>query len=123
MAFSPERWSENAAGKTGFGRMAVYDGSGSTAEGGDDLNTIRGVDFFNHAVPRAAVRDIVNAGVVGGLFPPGAANPERGVGPHDNAGLLVWLKANNGQAVDILYELNRTVAADGSMRIRGTGIS
>ena len=121
MAFSVERWNENAAGKTGFGRMAVYDGSGTDGEGGDLMADIRAPDFFDHDVPRAAVREIINVGVVGS--PISSENPERGLGPHDNAGILVWIKARDGQSIDILYELNRTAAANGSMRIRGTGIS
>ena len=55
MAYSAERFNENAAGMTGFGHIAYYDGSGRDAaaatadnpdEGGDLLATIRGNGFF-----------------------------------------------------------------------------
>ena len=112
MAFSISRWSESAGGKTGLGRMAVYDGSGTTAEGGDALSDIRGADFFDNQMVRDAIAQIINVGAVS------AENPERGIGPHDNAGLIVWLKGNDGQQIDILY-----VHPSGEVRIRGTGIA
>lgn len=112
MAFISERWNENAAGMSGFGRMAVYDGSGTTGEGGDALADIRGNDFFDDEAVRDAIREVITVDAVS------STNPERGVGPHDNAGLLVWMKGNDGQAIDILY-----VHSSGEVRIRGTGIS
>ena len=112
MAFALSRWSENAAGKTGLGRMAFYDGSGTAVEGGDTVSDIRGNDFFDHPVVRDAIEQIINVSAVS------AENPERGIGPHDNAGLLVWMKGNDGQQIDVLY-----VHSSGEVRIRGTGIS
>ena len=126
MAFALSRWSENAAGMAGMGRMAIYDGSGTATEGGDALATMRGSDFFDHAVVRDSIREIVTVqpvanaadSISGSLNSISTENPERGIGPHDNAGLLVWLKGNDGQAIDILY-----VHPSGEVRLRGTGIS
>ena len=130
MAFSIERWNENAAGKTGFGRMAVYDGTGNAGtrasppqtpdQGGDELAVIRGNNFFDHPVVRDAIREIITVQPtrVGGDNSISTTNPERGIGPHDNSGLIVWMKGNDGQAIDILY-----VHPSGEVRLRGTGIS
>ena len=126
MAFSLERWNENAAGMSGFGRMAVYDGSGNDANDtpaglGDPLggaNGIRSNNFFDHPVVRDAIREVITVQPGSSDNSISADNPERGVGPHDNAGLLVWMKGNDGQAIDILY-----VHSSGEVRLRGTGIS
>lgn len=126
MAFALSRFTENAAGMAGMGRMAIYDGSGTTAQGGDALATLRGSNFFDHAAVRDAIREIITVqpvtsaadSISGSANSVSTVNPERGIGPHDNAGMLVWLKGNDGQAVDILY-----VHPSGEVRIRGTGIS
>ena len=50
MAFDIVRFSTYNTGQTGAGMIAKYDGSGSTAEGGDTLATIKAEGFFTDAV-------------------------------------------------------------------------
>lgn len=40
MAYATERFSENAGGMAGWGALAIYDGGGTTAQGGDTLDLV-----------------------------------------------------------------------------------
>ena len=106
MAYSQFRFNENAAGMTGKGNVAVYDGAGSGAQGGDPMDNTGPVGAGN-----------INSD---GFFPEGSAvydavrEASRGksnVGPVANAlhattggaGLLCFIWGNNGIMVDVLY--------------------
>ena len=98
MAFSLERWNENAAGMSGFGRMAVYDGSGNDANDtpaglGDPLggaNGIRSNNFFDHPVVRDAIREVITVQPGSSDNSISADNPERGaLGESENFGAHV----------------------------------
>ena len=92
MAYSAERFSENAAGMTGSPTLASYDGSGTDAEGGDTLSDIRAPGFFAKAT----------APEVWGAIR--AASHGRSVGE----GLPIIIHGNNGMAVDLFYEFDET---------------
>ena len=98
MAFSEFRFNENAGGKTGFGNLAFYDGTGTIAEGGDNFATIIGSNFFQHDVVEAALdRAIANKPAGGGL------------------GLTIVIQARDKIAVDCI--LRR--AGTGNIECRG----
>ena len=98
MAYSNFRFSRNAAGKTGFGRMAFYDGSGTDAEGGDTLGDVSASTggFFprtNGDGQNSDVRDAILQ-IVGDM----------GRGPHFGAGLVALLRGRHGQELHVLWD-------------------
>ena len=56
MAYSSDRFTENAAGMTGKAGLAMYDGTGTDAQGGDPIATIRGANFFTGQEVKDACR-------------------------------------------------------------------
>ena len=113
MAYSAERFNENAAGMTGFGHLAVYDGSGRDAaaasadnpdEGGDLLATIRTPGFFpiseNGIV--TAVADAVR------IASRRAKAEGTGIAQtytlKEGAGLPIILRGNDAVELNLLYE-------------------
>ena len=97
MAFSEFRFNENAGGKTGFGNLAFYDGTGTIAEGGDNFATIIGSNFFQHDVVEAAIeRTTANRPIGGGV------------------GLSIVIQARDKIAVDCLR-----IASNGDVEMRG----
>ena len=117
MAYSAERFNENASGMTGRGAIAIYDGTGSDAEGGDTLGTIKGARFFPasrdnratevfDAVLLASRGDEPQPGARGGTAPhagdSSTHSPEtRSLGAGE--GLPIILQGRNGTEIDMLY--------------------
>ena len=108
MAFSPFRFTENAAGMTGRAAFALYDGRGNAGartnppqnpdQGGDELADIKATNFFDHQVVRDAIREAVKgdrdrtAGGTGLVM-------DLGVG----GGLPIMLMGNDGTEFDTVY--------------------
>ena len=101
MAYSTERFSENAAGMTGRGALAVYDGRGTTAQGGDNIAAMRsttGRGFFTGQEVLDAVREASKSDTPGVSF----ASAQGG-------GLPCLLLANDRTVINTLYITQATV--------------
>ena len=122
MAYSKFRFNENAAGMTGKGNVAVYDGAGTGAQGGDPVDKTGGVGAGNINTDGffpadSALADAVRA----------ASRGRSKVGPRNNAldattggaGLLCFLWGNNGLMVDVLY-VDEETGAPGTPTPTGT---
>ena len=94
MAYARHRFDENAAGMTGYGRVALYDGTGAVAAGGDLFATIVADGFFTgqeafDAVDRAAQQTDPD-------------DPDtRGI--TDGEGLSIIVQGNDKTCIDVLY--------------------
>ena len=97
MAYSSERFTENAAGMTGRGGVAIYDGTGTTAQGGDPIGTIRGANFFTGQEVKDACREAQKGPVVRatGLAPD--------IAIAQGGGLPMIVLANDTTAVETFY--------------------
>ena len=100
MAYSKDRFTENAQGKTGWAGMALYDGSGTDAQGGDTLATIRGPNFFTGQEVKDACRVAAKGdrrNPTTGIIDPIAGTAAAG------GGLLCIIRGRNALGIDILY--------------------
>ena len=119
MAYSAARFNMNASGMTGRGAIAVYDGTGTDAEGGDTLARIKAPGFFPlsrgavnpmvasnapsevlDAVQQASRRDGPRVGQVAGSDDASGAETWTLDG---GEGLPIVIQARNGTEVDLLY--------------------
>lgn len=91
MTFSVARWSVLTGGMTGVGPLGVYDGTGTGAEGGDPLNTIKGDGFLSADTIKDDVR---------------RASDTRS-GP--SAGMSVLFRGNNGTDIDTVWDDSGTL--------------
>ena len=103
MAYDAERFNENAAGMPGRAAIAVYDGTGTTAEGGDTLATIKAAGFFPllrnglhtevaDAVTLASRREKASGTSVAQAFT-----------LTEGQGLPIIIQARDGTEIDLLY--------------------
>ena len=96
MAFSQFRFNENAGGKTGYGNLAFYDGTGTIAQGGDNFADIVADGFFDHDV----AKDAIARATVGN---------ETGAGH----GLGIVIQARDKIAIDVLHNNAGTIGMRG----------
>ena len=96
MAYQAHRWNENAAGMTGHGRVAMYDGSGSGAnEGGDSFADIVAPGFFDG---QEEVEDAVR---------------RASEGITTGNGLSIIIQGHDKTAIDVLYDNAGTLTMRG----------
>ena len=133
MAYDAKRFNENASGMTGRGAIAVYDGTGTDAEGGDTLATIKRPGFFpvfRNRLPtevfdavRIASRYEQPQALASGDYDEGLSRlAAADVGPDNETvavsygltegqGLPIIIQARNGTEIDMLYEVVTVTAA------------
>ena len=97
MAYSKFRFTENAAGMTGRASIAIYDGTGSTAQGGDDIGDIRGDNFFTGQEVKDACREAQKGPVVR------ATGMQPVIATTDGGGLKCLCFGNDGTSIETLY--------------------
>ena len=108
MAYSARRFSTFSGGQTGAGTVAKYDGSGTTAEGGDSIATIKSGSAFFFGT---------NVGVLDAVR---LASSGRTSG----AGLPIMLVGNDGIEWDVLFDDAGTVkvaSVSGGANFGGAG--
>ena len=113
MAYSEDRFNENAAGMTGRAHIAVYDGSGRDAaaatggledEGGDLLATIRANGFFPITDSAGNVTAVADAVRIASRGPAEGAGVAQTYTLDAGAGLPIILLGNDGIEINMLYE-------------------
>ena len=110
MAFAQERWTENAAGMTGHGALAIYDGGGTPAQGGDEVDLsppvaaghINANNFFDSEVVRDAIARATKGKTTG-------------------AGLLCLMRSRGDLILDVLETYETTVRGERVVRVRSKG--
>ena len=110
MAFAQKRWNENAGGMTGHGALAFYDGGGTAAQGGDNLDLVGTVsdgsinanNFFDSEVVKDAIA---------------RATKDKTTG----AGLLCFLRSRGDMVLEVLEHYEATVGGRRVTRVRCKG--
>lgn len=103
MAYSAERFNENASGMTGRGAIAIYDGTGTDAEGGDTLAAIKTPGFFPMSRDGAST-EVFDAVAIASRNPEAAgAGIAQTYALMAGAGLPLIIQARNGTEIDLLY--------------------
>ena len=110
MAYETRRWVENAGGMTGHGALAIYDGSGTAAQGGDVVDLVAPIsasainanNFFTGDEVKDAVR---------------RASDGKSVGE----GLLVLIHSRGNLMFDVLEIYTATVGGQQVERVRCRG--
>ena len=114
MAYSEDRFNENAAGMPGRGHIAIYDGTGRDAaaatqanpdEGGDLLATIRGNGFFPVTDSTGNVTSVADAvRIASRLAKAEGSGVAQTYTLGAGAGLPIILQGNDGIEINLLYE-------------------
>ena len=110
MAFQQKRWNENAAGMTGHGALAIYDGGGTAAQNGDTLDLVAPIsdsainanNFFDSEVVKDAIARATKGKTTG-------------------AGLLCFLRSRGDMVLDVLEHYEATVGGRRVTRVRCKG--
>ena len=98
MAYDSKRFSLLSGGQTGAGMIAKYDGTGSGAEGGDNLAAVKGNGFLSGTEAIDAVRKAMD-------------------GRSTGAGLPIILAASDALEMDVAF------LTGGQVRMRGGGFN
>ena len=98
MAYSRDRFTENAAGMTGRASLAMYDATGTTAQGGDLIATIRADNFFTGQ----EVKDACEVAAKGDRRDP-ATGLITNLAIAEGGGLKMLVFANDTTAVETFY--------------------
>ena len=101
MAYSKLRFTENASGMTGRAALAIYDGRGTNAQGGDTINAMRsttGRGFFTGQEVIDAIREAVKSDDTRSTF----ATAQGG-------GLPCLMLASDRTVIDTLHVTQATV--------------